>query len=154
MTYYTPITTICIYWVWQFRKWHIVSPTLFKSGLYYKSNQRSINATNTNCKQHDRGWNFWSKNLIFLPHTRSGICIWHWICKNRKMVECDHITSYKQMDWWWDNQRSGTNLPRQLGLGGYNMSISNSFFILILVLTCFIIVALWKTPNHTEAQKS
>ena len=39
----------------QFTKWHIVSPTLFKSGLYYKSNQRSINATNTNRKQHDRG---------------------------------------------------------------------------------------------------
>ena len=30
-------------------------PTLFKSGLYYKSNQRSKHATYTNCKQHDRG---------------------------------------------------------------------------------------------------
>ena len=28
------------------------------------------------------------------------------------------------MDRWWDNQRSGTNLPRQLGLGGYNEYIN------------------------------
>ena len=30
-------------------------PILFKNGLMYKSNQRSKNATYTNCKQHDRG---------------------------------------------------------------------------------------------------
>ena len=28
---------------------------------------------------------------------------------------------------WWDSKRSGTNLPRQLGLGGYNEYIKRSF---------------------------
>ena len=28
---------------------------------------------------------------------------------------------------WWDSKRSGTNLPRQLGLGGYNEYINRSF---------------------------
>ena len=28
---------------------------------------------------------------------------------------------------WWDSKRSGTNLPRQLGLGGYNETINNNY---------------------------
>ena len=28
---------------------------------------------------------------------------------------------------WWDSKRSGTNLPRQFGLGGYNEDINRSF---------------------------
>ena len=28
---------------------------------------------------------------------------------------------------WWDSKRSGTNLPRQFGLGGYNEYIKRSF---------------------------
>ena len=28
---------------------------------------------------------------------------------------------------WWDSKQSGTNLPRQLGLGGYNESIKRNF---------------------------
>jgi len=38
---------------------------------------------------------------------------------------------------WWDSKRSGTNLPRQLGLGGYNEYIkrnlsfySNRYFLM------------------------
>ena len=44
--------------VCQFKKWHNSLTILFKNGLYYKSNQRSINATNTNRIKHDRGRNF------------------------------------------------------------------------------------------------
>ena len=103
------------------------SPTLFKSGLYYKSNQRSINATNTNRIKHDRGRNFWSKNFIFLPHTSCCLCIWQRIRKNRKMVECNHITTHQQVDRQrCDNWRSVTNLPRQFGLGGYNEYIKRN----------------------------
>ena len=28
---------------------------------------------------------------------------------------------------WWDSKRSATNLPRQVGLGGYNEYINRSF---------------------------
>ena len=28
---------------------------------------------------------------------------------------------------WWDSKRSGTNLPRQFGLGGYNEYIKRNF---------------------------
>ena len=28
---------------------------------------------------------------------------------------------------WWDSKRSGTNLPRQLGLGGYNETINSNY---------------------------
>ena len=28
---------------------------------------------------------------------------------------------------WWDSKQSGTNLPRQLGLGGYNEYIKRNF---------------------------
>ena len=28
---------------------------------------------------------------------------------------------------WWDSKRSGTNLPRQVGLGGYNEYIKRNF---------------------------
>ena len=31
------------------------------------------------------------------------------------------------MDRRWDSKRSGTNLPRQVGLGGYNEYIKRSF---------------------------
>ena len=29
---------------------------------------------------------------------------------------------------WWDSKRSGTNLPRQVGLGGYNETIKRTTF--------------------------
>ena len=28
---------------------------------------------------------------------------------------------------WWDSKRSDTNLPRQLGLGGYNETINSNY---------------------------
>ena len=57
------------------------------------------------------------------------------IRKNRKMVECNHIKTHQQMVRWWDScERSVTNLPRQLGLGGYNMNIPTAIFLYIVII--------------------
>ena len=40
----------------QFTKWHIVPPLYSKVDyIKYIPNKGALNATNTNCKQHDRG---------------------------------------------------------------------------------------------------
>ena len=33
-------------------------------------------------------------------------------------------TTHQQMVRWWDSKRSVTNLPRQVGLGGYNKTMA------------------------------
>ena len=43
------------------------------------------------------------------------------------MVECNHIQTHQQMDRQrCGSQRSGTNLPRQFSLGGYNEYIKRN----------------------------
>ena len=43
------------------------------------------------------------------------------------MVECNHIKTHQQMDRQrCGSQRSGTNLPRQFSLGGYNEYIKRN----------------------------
>ena len=46
--------------------------------------------------------------------------------RTEKWWSVTHITTHQQMVRWWDSKRSVTNLPRQLGLGGYNEYIKRN----------------------------